>query len=33
VIILFNNQMYQAAQAVQYTVTANKAGLAAYTGK
>jgi inhibitor of cysteine peptidase len=33
VIILFNNQMYQAAQAVQYTATASKAGLAAYTGK
>jgi uncharacterized membrane protein/PKD repeat protein/protein-disulfide isomerase len=33
VVILFNSQMYQAAQTVQYTATANKAGLAAYTGK
>jgi hypothetical protein len=33
VIILFNNQMYQTAQAVQYTATTNKTGLAEYTGK
>jgi hypothetical protein len=33
VIILFNSQMYQTAQAVQYTATANKAGLAQYKAK
>jgi len=33
VIILFNNQMYQAAQAVQYTATANKTGVALWTSK
>jgi hypothetical protein len=33
VVILFNNQMFQAAQAVQYTATANKTGLAEYTRK
>jgi hypothetical protein len=27
-IILFNNQMYQAAQTVQYTATAGKLGVA-----
>jgi len=33
VVILFNNQMCQVSQVVQYTATANKAGSAEYTGK